>query len=66
MDPWMDGWMDGCICNIWYSPLKYHLKGFKVAIESWHEWDVRCPNRLSYQAMSSTHTQSQLYRATPV
>ena len=44
----------------------------EVAIESWPEWDLnhdhwipfRRSNRLSYQAMSSTHTQSQLCTAT--
>ena len=31
---------------------------FEVAIESWPEWDL---NRLSYQAMSSTHTLFYIY-----
>ena len=47
---------------------------FEVAIESWPEWDlnprlrnsVQTSNRLSYQAMSSTRTQSQLCTATPI
>ena len=45
---------------------------FEVTIESWLEWDLnhrisfRCSNRLSYQAMSSTRTQSQLCTATPI
>ena len=45
---------------------------FEVATESWPEWDYdhwipfRRSNRLSYQAMSSTRTQSQLCTATPV
>ena len=45
---------------------------FEVAIESWPEWDYdhwipfRRSNRLSYQAMSSTCTQSHLCTATPI
>ena len=47
---------------------------FEVAIESWPEWDlkperlnsIQHSNRLSYQAMSSTCTQSQLSTATPI
>ena len=47
---------------------------FKVAIESWPEWDlnpqplnsVRRSNRLSYQAMSSTCTQIQLCTTIPM
>ena len=50
---------------------------FEVAIESWLAWDLnprplnsvqmfRPSNRLSYQAMSSTRTQSQLCIATPI
>ena len=46
----------------------------EVAIESWPEWDLspqpqsspRRSNRLSYQAMSSTRTQSQLCIATAI
>ena len=42
---------------------------FEVAIESWPEWDLN-PRPLnsvqSYQAMSSTCTQSQLCTATPI
>ena len=43
---------------------------FEVAIESYPEWDLNPrplnSNRLSYQAMRSIHTQSQLCTATPV
>ena len=47
---------------------------FEVAIESWPQWDLnqrppnpfRRSNRLSYQAMSSARTQSQLCTATPI
>ena len=47
---------------------------FEVAIESWPEWDLnprplipfRRSNQMSYQAISSTRTQSQLFRATPI
>ena len=47
---------------------------FEVAMESWPEWDLshdhripfRRSNRLSYHAMSSTRTQSQLCTATPI
>ena len=47
---------------------------FKVAIESWPEWDLNPPplipfrrsNRLSFQAMSSTRTQNQLCTTTPI
>ena len=47
---------------------------FEVAIESWPEWDlnpqplnsVQMLSQLSYQAMNSTHTQSQLCTATPI
>ena len=51
----------------------FTTKGFfQVAMESCPEWDLnprllnpfRRSNRLSYQAMSSTRTQSQLYTAT--
>ena len=44
----------------------------EVATESWLEWDsdhwspFRGSNRLSYQAMSSTRTQSQLCTAPPI
>ena len=53
----------------------YNTEGFlEVAVESWPEWDlnswplnsVRCSHQLSYQAMSSTCTQSQLCTATPI
>ena len=46
---------------------------FEVAIEYWSEWDLNPrqlnsvqTNRLSYQAMSSTRTESQLCTATPI
>ena len=45
---------------------------FEVAIETWPEWDLtteipfRRSNRLSYQAMSYTRTQSQLRTATAI
>ena len=47
---------------------------FQVAIESWLEWvwthdhwiPFRRSNRLSYQTMSSTRTQSQLCTAAPI
>ena len=41
---------------------------FEVAVESWPEWALnpRPLNRLSYQAMSSTRTQSQPCTATPI
>ena len=47
---------------------------FQVAIESWIEWvwthdhwiPFRRSNRLSYQTMSSTRTQSQLCTAAPI
>ena len=43
---------------------------FEVVIENWPEWDLiitfRRSNRLSYQTMSSTRTQNQLYIATPI
>ena len=43
---------------------------FEVAIESWPEWDLNPQplnsNRMSYQTMSSIHTQSQLCAATLV
>ena len=61
------------------TKIKQHLvfitEGFlEVAIKSWPEWDlnsrppnsVRCSNRLSYQAMTSTSTQSQLCTATSI
>ena len=46
----------------------------EVAVESWPEWDlnprplnsVQTSYRLSYQAMNSTLTQSQLCTATPI
>ena len=53
----------------------FTTKGFfQVAMESCPEWDLnprllnpfRRSNRLSYQAMSSTRTQSQLCTATPI
>ena len=58
-----------------YIYLVFTTDGFnEEAIESWHEWDLnprplilfRCSNRLSYQDMSSTQTQSQLCTATAI
>ena len=47
---------------------------FEVVIEGWPEWDlnsrplnsVQTLYRLSYQAISSTRTQSQLCKAAPI
>ena len=47
---------------------------FEVGIESWLDWDLnprphirlRCSHQLRYYAMSPTHIQSQIYRATPL
>ena len=53
----------------------FTTEGFlEVALERWPEWNLnqqplnpfRSSNRLSYQAMSSTRTQSQLCTATPI
>ena len=47
-----------------YTYMAFTTEGLlEVPIESWPEWNL---NRLSYHAMSSTHTQSQLCTATPI
>ena len=55
---------------IWYSPLTDSLKFYKklawVGFEPDHWVPFKRFNRLSYHAMSSTRTQSQIWTATPI
>ena len=65
-----------CICIYMHIYMIFTTEGFfEGAIESWPKWDIwthdhwilfRCSNWLSYQAISSTHTQNQLCTATPI